>query len=413
MLHRSVVLGVLRSIRSNTRSFATTTGGAQTSLWDQNLSEDQLEFQRTAREFAAKELLPNAAKWDEEKHFPVDTLRQAAELGFASVYISEDIGGSGLTRSDATIIFETLAYGDISTTAYLTIHNMVSGCIDRYGTDAQRQRFLPQLISLQAFSSYCLTEPGSGSDAASLSTTAKRDGTDYILTGSKAFISGGGVSDLYLVMARTGAPGPKGISAFLVEKGSAGLSFGKQEAKMGWNAQPTCSVSLDGVRVPQENRLGEEGQGFSIAMTALDGGRINIGTCSVGGAAFCLDRALQYASERKQFGQAISKFQAIQFKLADMATAVHASRLMIRRAAESLDANAQSATLEAAMAKRFATDACYGVADDAVQVLGGYGYLKEYGVERVMRDLRVHKILEGTNQIMNVIIARELSRRQH
>ncbi|EIE18982.1 acyl-CoA dehydrogenase domain-containing protein [Coccomyxa subellipsoidea C-169] len=378
----------------------------------QMILSPNLDFQRTAREFAAKELIPNAAKWDEEKHFPVDTLRKAAQLGFASVYISEDMGGTGLTRSDAAIIFEALAYGDISTTAYLTIHNMVSSCIDRYGTDAQRQRFLPQLISLEAFSSYCLTEPGSGSDAASLSTTAKKDGTDYVLTGSKAFISGGGVSDLYLVMARTGAPGPKGITAFLVEKGSPGLSFGKQEAKMGWNAQPTCSISLDGVRVPQEHRLGEEGQGFSIAMTALDGGRINIGTCSVGGAAFCLDKAMQYASERKQFGQPISQFQAVQFMLADMATAVHASRLMVRRAAESFDAGAESATLESAMAKRFATDACYSVADDAVQVLGGYGYLKEYGVERVMRDLRVHKILEGTNQIMDVIIARELSRRQ-
>ncbi|CAL8464002.1 g3537 [Coccomyxa elongata] len=411
MLHRSLISGVRRQL-PKARGFASTYRAAQSFQVDNSLTEEQLEFQRTAREFAAKELLPHAAKWDAEKHFPVDTLRKAAELGFASIYISDDVGGTGLMRSDAAIIFEALAYGDISTTAYLTIHNMVSGCIDRYGTDAQRQGFLPQLISLQSFSSYCLTEPGSGSDAASLSTTAKRDGSDYILTGSKAFISGGGVADLYLVMARTGAPGPKGISAFLVEKGTPGLSFGKQEAKMGWNAQPTCSVSLDGVRVPQENRLGEEGQGFTIAMNALDGGRINIGTCSVGGAAFCLDRALQYASERRQFGQPISQFQAIQFKLADMATAVHASRLMVRRAAESLDGGAESATMDAAMAKRFATDACFTVADDAVQVLGGYGYLKEYGVERVMRDLRVHRILEGTNQIMNVIISRELSKQQ-
>ncbi|BDA49115.1 Isobutyryl-CoA dehydrogenase, mitochondrial [Coccomyxa sp. Obi] len=411
MLHRSLISGVLRQL-PQARGFASSYIASQSFQVDNSLSEEQLEFQRTAREFAAKELLPNAAKWDAEKHFPVETLRKAAELGFASIYISDDVGGTGLMRSDAAIIFEALAYGDISTTAYLTIHNMVSGCIDRYGTDAQRQQFLPQLVSLQAFSSYCLTEPGSGSDAASLSTTAKRDGSDYILTGSKAFISGGGVADLYLVMARTGAPGPKGISAFLVEKGTPGLSFGKQEAKMGWNAQPTCSVSLDGVRVPQENRLGEEGQGFSIAMNALDGGRINIGTCSVGGAAFCLDKALQYASERRQFGQPISQFQAIQFKLADMATAVHAARLLVRRAAESLDAGAESATMDAAMAKRFATDACFSVADDAVQVLGGYGYLKEYGVERVMRDLRVHRILEGTNQIMNVIIARELGKQQ-
>ncbi|KAK9814575.1 hypothetical protein WJX72_008116 [[Myrmecia] bisecta] len=374
------------------------------------MTEEQQEFKRLADEFARKELLPHAAKWDEEKHFPLDTIRKAADLGFGGVYVADDVGGSSLSRSDAAVIFEALAYGDISVTAYLTIHNMVSYCIDRYGNPEQRQRFLPSLTSLQKLSSYCLTEPGSGSDAAALKTVARRDGSDYLLTGSKAFISGGGVSDVYLVMARTGEPGPKGISAFIVEKDMPGVSFGKQEVKLGWNAQPTASVNLDSVRVPEANRLGPEGIGFKIAMNALDGGRINIATCSVGGASFCLDTAQEYVKTRQQFGKPLAAFQHTQFKLADMATSVQASRLLVRHAAQSLDARTPSATLDAAMAKRFATDACYDVSNDALQLLGGYGYLRDYPIERVMRDLRVHSILEGTNEIMRVIISRELDK---
>ncbi|CAK0786185.1 Isobutyryl-CoA dehydrogenase, mitochondrial [Coccomyxa viridis] len=373
-----------------------------------HLTDDQHEFQKVARDFARKELLPHASEWDEKKHFPIDTLRAAAELGFGGLYIREDVGGSALGRADAAVIFEELAYGDVTTTAYLTIHNMVSHCIDRYGTEKQRQQYLPHLVTMDKLASYCLTEPNSGSDAASLTATAKRDGGSFLLSGSKAFISGGGASDVYLVMARTGAAGPKGISAFLVDKGTPGLSFGKQEAKTGWNAQPTCTVNLDAVCVPAEAMLGREGQGFSIAMNALNGGRINIGACSLGGAAFCLDAAQEHAAVRKQFGQPIGSFQAIQFKLADMATCLHSARLMVRHAAESLDMQAPSATLDAAMAKRHATEAGCHVADDAMQVFGGYGYLKEYKVERVWRDLRVHRLLEGTNEIMNVIIAREL-----
>lgn len=361
---------------------------------DFSLTPEQAEFQRVAEDFARKALLPFSAQWDAEHHFPIDTLREAAALGFGGLYVADDVGGSGLGRLDAAIIFEALSYGDVPVTAYLSIHNMVASVVDRYGSDEQRRAFLPRLTSMDSLASYCLTEPGSGSDAASLKTVAKKQGSEYILDGAKAFISGGGVTDVYLVMARTGAPGPKGISAFLVEKDTPGLSFGKREHKLGWNAQPTTAVMLDGVRVPEGQRVGEEGDGFKIAMSALDGGRINIAACSLGGAQFALDTARGYASSRQQFGRPISEFQATQFKVADMATSLQASRLMVRHAAAALDARAPTATLQAAMAKRFATDACFGVANDALQLLGGYGYLKEYPIERVLRDLRVHSILE-------------------
>ncbi|KAL6771382.1 hypothetical protein ACKKBG_A26155 [Auxenochlorella protothecoides x Auxenochlorella symbiontica] len=377
---------------------------------DFSLSDDTLEFKRMADAFARQELAPNGAAWDAGHIFPLDTIRAAAGLGFGAMYVPEDVGGSGLSRLDAAVVFEALSYGDVPVTAYLSIHNMVAGVIDRYGTPQQREMYLPRMATAEVLASYCLTEPGSGSDAASLKTTAKRDGDDYVLTGSKAFISGGSVSDLYLVMARTGAPGPKGISAFLVEKGAPGLSFGKREEKLGWNAQPTTAVIMDGVRVPARARVGVEGQGFAIAMAALDGGRVNIGACSLGGAAFCLDAAARHARERRQFGRPLADFQATQFRLADMATALHASRLAVRHAARALDAGAPQATMACAMAKRLATDACYDLTNDALQLLGGYGYLKEYPVERYMRDLRVHSILEGTNEIMRVIISRELER---
>lgn len=380
---------------------------------DFTLTPDQVDFKRTADAFARSSLLPFSAEWDAKHHFPVDVLREAATLGFGGLYVCEDGGGSALGRVDAAVIFESLSYGDVPVTAYLSIHNMVAGIIDKYGTKDQRERYLPSLCSMDRLASYCLTEPNSGSDAASLSTTARKveNGQSYLLTGSKSFISGGSVSDVYLVMARTGGPGPRGISAFLVEKGMPGLSFGKLEEKLGWNAQPTTAVILDEVKVPvQSHMVGAEGDGFKIAMAGLDGGRINIAACSLGGAAFCIDTAREYTFHRKQFGRSISEFQATQFKVADMATSLEASRLLVRHAALALDVGASEATLKAAMAKRFTTDACFGIANDALQLLGGYGYLKEYPIERVMRDLRVHCILEGTNEIMRVIIDRELKR---
>mmetsp|Transcript_40650 Transcript_40650/g.86560 ORF Transcript_40650/g.86560 Transcript_40650/m.86560 type:complete len:418 (+) Transcript_40650:172-1425(+) len=374
------------------------------------LSEDQCEFKQMADQFALNELVPNAEAWDEKKFFPVDKLKEAAGLGFGGIYCSEAHGGSGLGRLDAAVIFESLAYGDISFTAYLTIHNMNCFVVDTYGSDALKEKYLSRMTCMDLFSSYCLTEPNSGSDAASLATTATRKGDDYVLNGAKAFISGGGVSDVYIVMARTGEAGPKGISCFLVEKSMAGVSFGKPEVKLGWNSQPTTVVSFDDVVVPAANRIGEEGLGFTIAMQGLDGGRINIATCSVGGGQFALDQAREYVGGRKQFGRELAKFQNTQFKLADMMTSVSASRLMVRRAARALDAKIPSATAEAAMAKRFATDTCFDVANQALQMHGGYGYLRDYPVERVLRDLRVHSILEGTNEIMRVIIAREMGR---
>jgi len=372
------------------------------------LSEDQTAFQDTARQFARDALLPHAATWDEEKTFPVAALRQAAELGFAGIYVSEASGGSELTRLDAALIFEELAAADPSTAAYLSIHNMAAWMIDRFGDAVQRERFLPKLMTCAHFASYCLTEPGSGSDAAALRTRAERDGDVYVLNGAKAFISGGGTSDIYAVMVRTGGEGAAGISCVIVEKGTPGLSFGKPERKLGWNSQPTAMVIFENCRIPVANRLGAEGDGFKIAMRGLDGGRINIGACSLGGARACLEAAKSYMQERRQFGRKLAEFQALQFKLADMATDLDAARLMIHRAAVSLDDGHPEATQHAAMAKRFATDIGFRVCDDALQLHGGYGYIKDYPIERYLRDLRVHQILEGTNEIMRVIIARRL-----
>ncbi len=377
---------------------------------DFDLSDEQLAFEATARQFARDEWLPQAPGWDEREEFPVEALRQAAALGFAGIYVRDEFGGSGLTRLDATIIFEELATACVSTAAYLSIHNMASWMIDRFGSAATRARFLPRLMTMEHFASYCLTEPGSGSDAAALQTRARRDGDDYVLDGSKAFISGGGRSDLYLTMVRTGEAGPKGITCLLVENGTPGLSFGKKEKKLGWNTQPTAGVMFEECRVPVANRLGAEGEGFAIAMMGLDGGRLNIGACSVGGARACYEKARGYMLERRQFGTRLADFQALQFKLADMATELDAARLMLRRAATSLDNGDPDATLHCAMAKRLATDAGFHVANEALQLHGGYGYLKEFGIERYLRDLRVHQILEGTNEIMRVIIARRLLR---
>ena len=375
---------------------------------DFTLTEDQAAIQAAARAFAGAELAPHSARWDEDREFPVETLRAAAALGFAGLYVREDVGGSGLGRLDAALVFEELSRGDVSVAAYISIHNMVSWMIDRFGDDAQRHRWLPRLATMEMLSSYCLTEPGAGSDAASLSTRAVRDGDDYVLTGAKAFISGAGTSDLYLVMARTGEGGARGVSAFVVEAGTPGLSFGAQERKMGWNAQPTAMVHFDGVRVPAAHRIGAEGEGFRFAMAGLDGGRINIAACSLGGAGLALDTARAHLSARRQFGRPLADFQALQFRLADMATELEAARLMVRRAAHALDAGDPDATLYCAMAKRFATDGGFEVANQALQLHGGYGYLRDYPLERIVRDLRVHQILEGTNEIMRVIISREL-----
>lgn len=372
------------------------------------LSEEQIAIQDMARGFAADHIAPHAAHWDETATFPVDTLRAAAELGLAGIYCGEAHGGSGLSRLDAALVFEALSQACVSTAAFLSIHNMVGWMIDAFGNAEQRARFLPQLMTMQTIASYCLTEPGSGSDAASLKTRAERRGSNYVLTGSKAFISGGSASDLYLVMARTGGPGPKGISAFLVPAGAKGLSFGKRERKLGWNSQPTAAVMFDGCEIPADNRLGPEGEGFTFAMKALDGGRVNIGACSLGGAVACIDAARAYVGQRKQFDRPIATFQATQFKLADMATHLEAARLMVYRAAVALDRRATDQTMWCAMAKRFATDTCFDICDEALQLHGGYGYIRDYPVERFLRDLRVHRILEGTNEIMRVIIARHL-----
>jgi alkylation response protein AidB-like acyl-CoA dehydrogenase len=375
---------------------------------DFELSDEQRAFQETARAFAGEEWLPHAAGWDARAEFPIEPLRRAAALGFAGIYVGEGFGGSGLGRIDATIIFEELAAACVSTAAYLTIHNMAAWMIDRFGTREQRERFLPELMNMAHFASYCLTEPSSGSDAAALATRAARDGTDYVLNGTKAFISGGGISDLYVTMVRTGSQGPKGISCLLVEKGTPGLSFGKQEKKLGWNTQPTAMVIFEDCRVPIANRLGAEGDGFKIAMMGLDGGRLNISACSLGGARACLEAARDHLLERRQFGRALADFQALQFKLADMATELEAARLMVRRGASSLDAGDPAATMHCAMAKRFATDAGFHICNEALQLFGGYGYLKDFPIERYLRDVRVHQILEGTNEIMRVIIARRL-----
>ncbi len=372
------------------------------------LSEEQAAIREAARSFAEAELAPQAARWDEEKIFPVETLRQAAALGFASIYVREDMGGAALGRVEAALIFEELAAGCTSTAAFLSIHNMVSWMIDRFGSAEQRRRFLPELAPMKRIASYCLTEPGSGSDAAALKTTARRDGEVYRLNGAKAFISGGGASDLYLVMARTGGPGPDGISALLVEKGTPGLGFGQPERKLGWNSQPTAMVLFDDCPVPVANRIGAEGQGFRFAMQGLDGGRVNIAACSLGAARASLDDARRYLAERSQFGRKLAEFQALQFRIADMATELEAARLMVWRAAASLDAEEPDAVLRCAMAKRFATDVGFSVCNEALQLHGGYGYLKDFPLERRMRDVRVHQILEGTNEIMRLIVARKL-----
>jgi len=373
------------------------------------LTDDQRAIQDTARAFAQDRLLPGAARWDEEKHFPVEELREAAALGFAGLYCRDDVGGTGLTRLDAALVFEELAAACPSTAAYISIHNMCAWMIDRFGDDALRQRMLPKLMTMEHFASYCLTEPSAGSDAAALKTRAVLDGDHYVLNGTKAFISGGGRSEIYVVMCRTGGEGPKGISTLVVEKDTPGLSFGKQERKLGWNSQPTAMVIFENARVPLANRVGAEGEGFKIAMAGLDGGRINIAACSLGGARACLEAAARYTKERKQFGKALAEFQALQFRLADMATELTASRLMIHSAAAKLDAQTPDKTVACAMAKRFATDACFEIANQALQLHGGYGYLKDFPIERYLRDLRVHQILEGTNEIMRVIVGRAVT----
>ncbi|MBR9970991.1 isobutyryl-CoA dehydrogenase [Magnetospirillum sulfuroxidans] len=374
-----------------------------------DLTEDQEAFQGAARDFAQGEMAPHAAHWDEAEIFPADCLRKAAELGFAGIYVKEDVGGSALTRLDAALIFEELAAACPSTAAYISIHNMAAWMIDSFGTDDQRRRWLPDLTTMTKFASYCLTEPGAGSDAASLRAKAHLDGDHYVLNGTKAFISGGGSSDVYVVMVRTGGPGPKGISCLVVEKGTPGLSFGKQEKKLGWKSQPTSAVIFEECRVPVANRIGQEGEGFKIAMKGLDGGRLNIGACSLGGARECLRLAVDYTNQRQQFGQTIASFQNTQFQLADMATELEAARLLLHRAASAVDGKQAGATTLCAMAKRLATDTGFSVVDRALQLFGGYGYIKEYPIERYLRDLRVHRILEGSNEIMRVIIGRALT----
>ena len=375
---------------------------------DFTLTDEQLQIQESARRFAAEQLTPHALDWDEREHFPLDVVKQAGALGMGGIYVRDDVGGSGLTRLDAALIFEALSYGDPSIAAFLSIHNMCAWMIDRFGSDAQRTRWLPKLASLDLVASYCLTEPGSGSDAAALKTRALRDGDDYVVSGSKAFISGGDVSDVYLLMCRTGGEGPSGISTLIVEDGVPGLNFGKQEKKMGWKAQPTALVNFDGARVPVANRIGDEGIGFKIAMAGLDGGRLNIAACSLGAAQAALDKSLAYMQERHAFGKPLSAFQALQFKLADMETELQASRIFLYQAAWKLDQGAPDATKFCAMAKRLVTDTGFKVANEALQIHGGYGYLKDFGIEKLVRDLRVHQILEGTNEIMRVIVAREL-----
>jgi alkylation response protein AidB-like acyl-CoA dehydrogenase len=375
---------------------------------DFELTEEQRAFQATARQFAREEFAPRAKEWDEKYVFPVESLRKAASLGFGGMYIREDVGGSNLSRLDAAIIFEELAQGCTSTAAYLSIHNMATWMIDGFAGDAQRKRFLPKLCTMEHCASYCLTEPDAGSDAASLKASAKRDGDHYVLNGSKAFISGAGNSHIYVCMVRTGGPGPTGISCIVVEKGTPGLSFGKQEVKLGWHSQPTAMVIFENCRVPVENRIGPEGIGFKVAMAGLDGGRINIGACSLGGAQYCLDRTIEYMRERKQFGMRLADFQALRFRIADYATEIEAARLLLWKAALKVEAKTPDARRFASMAKRRATDDGFDVVNGCLQIHGGYGFLRDFPFERVLRDLRVHQILEGTNEIMRVIVSRDL-----
>ena len=373
---------------------------------DFNLNDDQLAIVEAARIFSKNELAPHAGHWDQKKIFPKDVIRKAAEMGFCGIYTREDVGGAGMKRLDAALIFEELAAGCTSTTAYLTIHNMVSWMIDSFGKESVRTHYCPKMATAEMLGSYCLTEPNSGSDAASLRTKAEKKGDKYVLTGTKAFVSGGGETDVLVVMARTGVDGPKGISSFVVPANSKGISFGENEKKMGWNSQPTRVINFDAVEIPADNLLGAEGEGFKIAMKGLDGGRINIGTCSVGAAQNALNEAHKYVRDRKQFGSQIAEFQATQFKLADLVTELVAARQMIRLAAFKLDSKDAMATSYCAMAKRFATDTGFRVCNEALQLFGGYGYTQEYPMERHVRDTRVHQILEGTNEIMRVILAR-------
>lgn len=372
------------------------------------LSEEQRAIEEMARDFAQENLAPKAVEWDETGHFPEDVVRSVGELGLAGIYVREDAGGSGLGRLDAVLIFEALAYGCPSIASFISIHNMCAWMIDSFGTEEQRQKWLPDLCQMKKITSYCLTEPGSGSDAAALRTKADRDGNQWKLNGTKAFISGGGHSDLYLAMVRTGDSGPKGVSAMLIEDGTEGLSFGANERKMGWKAQPTAQVQFDDCKVPADHLLGEEGMGFRYAMAGLDGGRLNIAASALGGAQAALDAALGYAKERKAFGKPIADFQSLQFRLADMETELQAARIFLRQAAWKLDHKEHDATKYCAMAKRFVTDIAFDVANQALQIHGGYGYLADYGVEKIVRDLRVHQILEGTNEIMRVIISRQM-----
>jgi len=373
------------------------------------LNDDDRVIVETAAAFASKRLAPHALEWDKNKHFPVDVIRASAELGMGALYCGEDVGGSGLRRVDAVRIFEQLSIADPAIASFISIHNMCAWMIDTYGTAEQRASWIPRLASMECIASYCLTEPGAGSDAAALRTKAVQDGDHYVLDGVKQFISGAGASDVYVVMARTGADGPRGISAFIVEKGTPGLSFGANEEKMGWNAQPTAQVILEGVRVPAESMIGGEdgqGAGFGIAMNGLNGGRLNIAACSLGGAQAAHDRAARYVADRHAFGGPLIDEPTIRFTLAEMATALETSRLMLWRAADALDNDDPAKASLCAMAKLYVTDACFDVADRALQLLGGYGYLREYGLEKIVRDLRVHRILEGTNEIMRVVIGR-------
>jgi alkylation response protein AidB-like acyl-CoA dehydrogenase len=372
------------------------------------LTDEQTALQETALTFAKERIAPYAAEWDEKSHFPVDVIRETAALGMAAIYVPTELGGSGLSRLDGALVMEALAYGCPSISAYLSIHNMVAWMVSKYGSDAQRSQWMAKLASMEWLSSYCLTEPGAGSDAAALATSARQAGSHYVLNGSKQFISGAGSAEFYFVFARTGDSGAHGISAFAVMKDTPGLSFGTLEKKMGWNAQPTRQVIFEDCKVQAANRIGEEGRGFRFAMRGLDGGRVNIGACSLGAAWCALDKARQYALERKAFGRSIADFQALQFKLADMATELEAARLMIYRAADALDRADPQASMYSAMGKRMATDLGFKIVNDALQVHGGYGYLKEYGLEKLVRDLRVHQILEGTNEIMRVVISRKL-----
>ncbi len=375
-----------------------------------DLNEDQRAIQEMAQRFTADAITPFAAEWDEKHLFPRDVVKAAADLGFCGIYVSEESGGIGLGRLEAAIIMEAMAYGCPSTSAFISIHNMGAWMIDRFGSDDLRAHYVPRLVSADLLASYCLTEAGAGSDAASLKTRAVKDGDHNVVTGSKQFISGGGENDLYVTMVRTGEDGPKGISCLVIEKDMECVSFGAQERKLGWHSQPTAQVNFDGVRVPVANLIGKEGDGFKIAMTGLDGGRLNIGACSLGGAQRCLDEAVRYTKDRKQFGKAIADFQNTQFMLADMETELQAARLLLYAAAVKVTENAPDKTRFAAMAKRLATDTGSAVADRALQLHGGYGYLMDYPIERIWRDLRVHSILEGTNQVMRMIVGREMTR---